>query len=179
MNNEIEMVPLFNGFYAITADGKLYSFRSGKFLSPNKDKYGYLYYVISINSVRSTYKAHRLVAKAFIENPDNKPTVNHKNGIRSDNRVENLEWATFKEQQHDPLTMKNRQIVVDITDFYSMGAKRNFGRKKTAVYEKDKLLGVYDSLKIALTHHSTNYGKASECANGKRRAVGGVRFCYV
>lgn len=171
--------PIFNGLYEITEDGRLYSTRSGKYLSPNLDRYGYFYYVISIDSVRYTLKAHRLVAQSFIPNPKNKPTVNHKNGIRNDNRVENLEWATYEEQQADPLTTINRNEVVVKTDYAAMGALRNYGRRKTAVFEGNGLLGIYSSLKKAVEKHPANYGKASECASGKRKSAGGVRFCYV
>lgn len=172
-------VPIYEGLYEITDDGRLYSTRSEKFLRPRMDRYGYFYYVISINSKRFTIKAHRLVAMAYIPNPLNKPTVNHINGIRHDNRVSNLEWATYKEQQADPLTTIHRHNVVAKTNYYAMGMIRNFGRKRTAVYKEEKLLGIYDSLKLALIDYPANYGKASECANGKRQSAGGVRFCYV
>ena len=171
--------PIFGGLYEITTDGQLFSTRSGKYLRPVLDRYGYFYYVISIDCVRYTLKAHRLVAQAFVPNPDDKPTVNHKNGIRHDNRVENLEWATYKEQQADPLTTINRNRVVAQTDYSAMGALRNYGRRRTAVYDGRYLLGTYDSLKQAVEHHPANYGKASECAAGKQDKVGGVRFCYV
>ena len=142
-------------------------------------KYGYFYYVVSIDCVRITAKAHRLVALAFIPNPSEKPTVNHKNGIRTDNRVSNLEWATVKEQAHDPRTRQHILLVSKNTDYRAMGAKRNFGRKRVAVYDGDTLLGLYGSLKIAAETHKANYTKASECANGNRKVAGGVRFAYV
>lgn len=172
-------IPIFDGLYEITDDGNLYSIRNEKFLKPRMDRYGYYYFVISIDSKRYTLKAHRLVANAYIPNPNNKPTVNHKNGIRYDNRKENLEWATLKEQQADPLTTINRNKVVEKTDYYAKGAIRNFGRKRTAVYDGNNLLGIYDSLKLALKAYPASYGRASECANGKIKKAGGVRFCYV
>lgn len=59
--------------------------------------HGYMYVSLCKNNKSKYYKVHRLVAKAFIPNPENKRTVNHKNGIKNDNRVENLEWATHSE----------------------------------------------------------------------------------
>lgn len=62
------------------------------------DKDGYLVTDLYVNKKRKNVKVHRLVAQTFIDNPLNKLTVNHKNEIKTDNRVENLEWATVKEQ---------------------------------------------------------------------------------
>ena len=65
------------------------------------DKDGYSYVVLYKNKKRKHFKVHRLVAMAFLKNPKNKPEVNHKQGIKSDNRVTELEWNTTSENvQH-------------------------------------------------------------------------------
>ena len=64
---------------------------------------GYLYYSLYINDIEERCAAHRLVASAFIPNPESKPHVNHLNGIKADNRVENLEWCTCSENMQHAL----------------------------------------------------------------------------
>ena len=89
--------------YLVSSLGNVDSLRRGSRhrLKLTVGSRGYLKVGISVDSVSKTFNVHRLVAQVFIPNPLNKPEVNHINGIKTDNRVENLEWVTrLENQQH-------------------------------------------------------------------------------
>lgn len=87
------------GLYKISNLGRILSIRNNRILSQWTDKDGYLRCSLTLHQKMRQVSVHRLVAETFIPNPHNKPQVNHKNGIRNDNRVENLEWCSALENQ--------------------------------------------------------------------------------
>lgn len=97
----------YEGYYQISNFGRVRSLdrtvlmrynlpqrRKSQIIKPAKSGCGYLTYCLGKDRVRKTQKAHRLVAKAFLSNPNNLPDVNHKDFNRHNNRLENLEWCT-------------------------------------------------------------------------------------
>lgn len=112
--NKLKILELFGDLkIKVSDDGKIYTLdhsylrkngrldnRKGKQLRPSVDKYGYERVVLTKNGIRKTYSVHKLVALAFIPNPENKTTINHIDGNKRNNNVSNLEWATEKENQN-------------------------------------------------------------------------------
>ena len=117
MQEEWKEVVGFEGLYEVSNKGRVRSLdrkvpRLGKYGQPSHMVYkgklipmwitnqGYLRLTLNRDGKKSNHLVHRLVANAFIPNTENKETVNHKNGIKSDNQLQNLEWATRSEQNH-------------------------------------------------------------------------------
>lgn len=110
-NNEIwKEVPSFKGILAASNFGKIKRlsryrkskngslvFMKEKLVKLSISSYGYYKFCISINNVKYHLLAHRIIAETFIVNKNNSHQVNHINGIKIDNRVENLEWCTISE----------------------------------------------------------------------------------
>lgn len=92
----IKPVVGFPGYF-VAEDGQVFGLRYLRPLVQCLDKYGYATVRVCRNNTASTRTVHRIVAEAFIPNPDHKPQVNHLSGVKSDNRVSNLEWATTSE----------------------------------------------------------------------------------
>jgi hypothetical protein len=131
--------------YYVSDTGKVYSTVTGDVVRVNptcREVGWYEQYSLHVDGERIQQSGHRLVAEAFIPNPENKPYVNHKNGIKNDNRVENLEWATASE---------NNQHAIDtgLNPIKGEGNPQNKYSEET-IHRVCKLLeqNRYSSLKI-------------------------------
>jgi hypothetical protein len=161
-----EYIPGLDNFYMANRLGKVKSIdrvipfmkkhtirRFGKILKTNIGRDGYEMVTINYNGSQKTLYIHRLVAKTFVDNPENKLQVNHKNGIKTDNRVINLEWVTHSENtKHSfdylgrvamtkQLQLKYRAVKVTATNLKT-NKKTVFTSKKEAI-EKLKISGTH------------------------------------
>lgn len=100
--NICQDIPGYGGLYAASIGGSIWShpkkaggsFRKGRWLNGKLTHHGYKSITLCRNNQQKTYFIHRIIAMLYIDNPNNYPQVNHKNSIRTDNRIENLEWCT-------------------------------------------------------------------------------------
>ena len=112
--DQIYDIPDYEGRYGVTRQGEIYSFIHKKFLSPAVDKQGYKRVNLYKNGIRKTYMVHKLVALVFLPNPDpvKYDTINHINFDTGDNRIENLEWLSKK----DNCKLKQNRVKVQCVE---------------------------------------------------------------
>lgn len=132
-----------------------------KILKPRVSKFGYQRVMLQNNNIAKAYLIHRLVAIAFIPNPENKPQVNHINGIKSDNRLENLEWCTASENQR-----------------HSISIGRNSKGKKVVRIDNDLKEKIYDKIIIASKENNIHKASIQNCLLKKAKTAGGYKWKY-
>lgn len=154
----------YEGLYEVSDMGRVRSIAregtKGGILHAHRSRYGYMLVILSKNNVRTGFSVHKLVAMAFIPNPNGLPQVNHKNEVKTDNRVENLEWCTAK---------------------YNMNyGGRPYVRSKPIIQKEinGKIIGEYESVMDAVRQVGVNKGNIFECLKGHRKTAGGYVWIY-
>jgi hypothetical protein len=165
-NDDIKEHPIFKGYF-INKKGDVFSKR--KQLKPYKNNRGYLMVDLSSSKQERVVKlVHRLVAETFLPNPENKEQVNHKNSIRDDNRVENLEWCTAKENQQHAWKYGNQRVFQKRLDV----CREKFSKKVFCVETGN----IYNSLTEAALLNNLQLPHISQCVNGKRKTCCGYHW---
>lgn len=139
----------YEGLYAITSCGKVWSYRRKKFLSPVKNNDGYLHVHLCKDGKPKDFKIHRLVAEAYIPNPDNLKDVDHINGNKEHNYINNLQWMTHEDNV------------------------RKASNKKVRCVETGE---IFDSITIAAKEKNVNRVDISKVCNGNRKTCGGYHW---
>lgn len=147
-----------------------------KILSQTLDAYGYPVVGMSVNGVSRAKTVHRLMAKAFIPNPENKRCVDHINGIRNDNRLENLRWATHSENAMNKFRLNNQVDWADknmsdesrynFTHSQCKPVVRSDGERFESIVSASRAIGLKTP------------GMVSKCVRGLRESVRGYGFSF-
>lgn len=163
----------YEGLYQVSNTGKVKSMNYDnraiiKVLKPLKKK-GYEYISLYKNKKARHHGIHRLVALHFIDNPEDKATVNHKNGVRDENTVENLEWMTVKENVNHGWKVLGRVM-----------SENAIKRRKVAQYDLNgNFISNYDSILEAAKDNNVSTAGIGQVCRGQKSKMKGYVWKYI
>ena len=144
--------------------------RDGRILKAQKDNKGYHRIRMTIKRQRYSFKVHRIVAEAFLPNPENKPQVNHIDGNKDNNAASNLEWVSNRENAHHAI---NNGLWKNV---YEASLKENESRKKPVFAFKDGKTIRFESISEAEKAIGSRH--ITDVLKGKRAQAKGYTFAY-
>lgn len=172
-------VPGFDGMIQASNLGRIksfYGYKYGRILKQTYDNNGYGYHRVHINHHR--YYPYRLVAQTFISNPENKPEVNHIDGNKSNNRVDNLEWATRSENQKHAYKLGLQKPSENQKHAVSKWNKEHRVKKVYQYDVKGDLLNVFKSQQEAAKILNLSEASISRILNEQRNNRKGYILKY-
>jgi len=135
---------------------------------------GYYTTDLQVNGIRQTVTIHRLIAEAFIPNPDNKATVNHKDGIKTNIAISNLEWATFSENNKHAVDNGLRQSPWT----GKFGSEHSRSKPVIQLDKTGNVLNRFENAREAQSKTGASYKHISSCCLGKRMSTGGYHWKF-
>lgn len=177
-------IPITHGKYQISNTGKIRSKKKGTEKAPYINENGYLIIGFYNKEKGHTthYRVHRLVAEAFLENPENKRTVNHKDGDKLNNCVWNLEWATHKEN----IAHAFKTGLKVISENQRKAASQNIRKNRLLLHCEKRCFLIdlcghkmeFSSIKAAAEWVGGVSSAISMCCQGKRKSYKGYKWGY-
>lgn len=184
-DEEWRSIKNYEGLYIISNYGRIISlsriihasnrdmFYPIKLLSPSPNKKGYLYITLCNGISRKKKYIHRLVASAFIPNPENKSEIDHIDGNNQNNQVFNLKWSSRQENMLNPITRARCSDSL-------LGTLNNATSKQIGQYKGDQLIQVYPSMAEACRRNpSFDQSCITRCCQGKYKSHKGYIWKFI
>ena len=176
-------IPNYEGLYQASTMGRIkrleskvwnrFDFITKKehILKPRYTRKGYIHYALYKNGERKDFKCHWLILSTYIENKDNKPQINHINGKKDDNRLENLEYCTNEENQKHAYRIGLKKPM--------RGAKNPKARKVNQYDLKGEFIKQWNCINEAKRNLNILNAHIGECCKGTRKNAGDFKWRYV